>query len=172
MPGPAEQFHRLWNAVRIERSMPYTLFTFGESELPYYLVVAGKNEGELVGVTKGAVSITRPTILTPENMHPEFEGFFEQDDDSMVNFLLARGMSFPHLKFANRAGQTDLVSDSVEEVVARIKHRIDDQEEDRMAILSAPHGLGGLALVKYAIEKSVESAPGNIQELREKGLLP
>jgi hypothetical protein len=81
-------------------------------------------------------------------------------------------MSFPHLKFTNRAGSPDLVSDSVEEVVARLKRRLDDEDEDRVAILSAPHGLGGLALMKYAIEKAVESAPGNIQELREKGLLP
>lgn len=152
--------------------MPYTLFTFGETELPYYLVVAAKDAGELVGVTRGQVSITRPTIITPDNVRPEFEGFFEQDEDSMVNFLLARGMSFPHMKFANRAGQTDLVSDSVEEAVSRLRTRVDDREEDRMAILSAPHGLGGLALVKYAIEKAVESAPGNIQELRERGLLP
>lgn len=170
MTSPEQQFHRLWNAVRIERSMPYTLFTFGESELPYYLVVAGKNAGEMVGVTRGQVSITRPTILTPDNVDPEFHGFFERGEDSMVDFLLARGMRFPHMKFANRAGETDLVSDSLEEVVARLQDRVD--EEDRTAILSAPHGLGGLALMKYAIEKAVESAPSNIQELKERGLLP
>ena len=152
--------------------MPYTLFTFGQTDLPYYLVVAAETAGEPVGVTKGEVSITRPSILTPDNVEPEFLGFFEQDEGNMVDFLLARGMSFPHLKFANRAGQTDLVSDSVEEVVARLQQRFDDEEHERMAILSAPHGLGGLALLKYAIEKAVESAPGNIQELRERGLLP
>jgi len=162
----------MWNTVRIERSMPYTLFTFGESELPYYLVVGAKTAGEPVGVTKGAVSITRPAILTPDNVQPEFRGFFEQEEGQMIDFLLARGMSFPHLRFSNRSGQTDLVSDSVEEIVARLSKRLDDEEEDRMAILSAPHGLGGLALLKYAIEKAVESAPGNIQELRERGLLP
>lgn len=171
MPSP-EQFRRLWNAVRIERSIPYTLFTFGETDLPYVLVVAAEKSGEPVGVTKGEVSITRPAILTPDNVRPEFRGFFEQDEGNMADFLIARGMSFPHLKFTNRAGSPDLVSDSVEEVVARLKRRLDDEDEDRVAILSAPHGMGGLALMKYAIEKAVESAPGNIQELREKGLLP
>ena len=171
MPGP-EQFRRLWSAVRIERSMPYTLFTFGQTDLPYVLVVAAEKPGEPVGVTKGEVSITRPAILTPDNVQPEFRGFFEQDEGNMAEFLLARGRSFPHLKFTNRSGSPDLVSDSVEEVVARLKTRLDAEEEDRVAILSAPHGLGGLALVKYAVEKAVESAPGNIQELREKGFLP
>ena len=151
--------------------MPYTLFTFGQTELPYYLVVGAENPGELVGLTKGEVTITRPSILTPDNVQPEFRGFFEQDEGPMVDFLLARGMSFPHMKFTNRSSTPDMVSDSVEEVVARLKRRVDD-DEDRMAILSAPHGLGGLALIKYAVEKAVESAPGNIQELQERGLLP
>lgn len=167
-----EHFRRMWNAIRIERSIPYTLFTFGETDLPYYLVVAAANAGEPVGVTKGEVSITRPAILTPDNVRPEFRGFFEQDGGNMADFLIARGMSFPHLKFTNRAGAADLVSDSVEEVVSRLKKRLDAEDEDRVAILSAPHGLGGFALMKYAIEKAVESTPGNIQELREKGLLP
>jgi hypothetical protein len=171
MHGP-EQFRRMWNAVRIERSIPYTLFTFGQTELPYYLVVAAETAGQPVGVTKGEVSITRPSILTPDNVEPEFRGFFEQDEENVAQFLLARGMSFPHLQFNNRSGATDLVSDSVEEIVARLRKRLDSEEEDRMAILSAPHGLGGLALIKYAVEKAVESAPGNIQELREKGILP
>lgn len=162
----------MWQSVRIERSIPYTLFTFGETDLPYYLVVAAGNPGEPVGVTKGEVSITRPAILTPDNVRPEFRGFFEQDEGGMVDFLLARGMSFPHLKFTNRSGSPDLVSDSVEEAVSRLKKRLDAEDEDRVAVLSAPHGLGGLALLKYAIEKAVESAPSNIQELREKGLLP
>lgn len=172
MSGPEQHFRKIWNAVRIERSMPYSLFTFGQTELPYYLVVGAENAGEPVGLTRGEVSITRPAILTPDNVQPEFRGFFEQDEGNMVDFLLARGMSFPHLKFSNRSGTPDLVSDSVEEIVARLKKRLDNDEEDRVAILTAPHGFGGLALIKYAIEKAVESAPGNIQELRERGLLP
>ena len=172
MLDPEQNFRRMWNAVRIERPMPYTLFTFGQTDLPYYLVVAAESAGQPVGITKGEVSITRPAILTPDNVEPEFRGFFEQDEGPVVDFLLARGMRFPHLKFANRSGQTDLVSDSVEEIVARLAKRLDSEDEDRVAILSAPHGLGGLALLKYAVEKAVESAPGNIQELRERGLLP
>jgi hypothetical protein len=172
MLNPEHHFRHLWESVRVERSMPYTLFTFGQTDLPYYLVVAAENAGEPVGLTKGDVTITRPSILTPDNVRPEFRGFFEQDEGPMVDFLLARGMSFPHLKFANRSSTPDMISDSVEEIVARLKRRIDDDDDDRSAILTAPHGLGGLALVKYAVEKAVESAPGNIQELRERGLLP
>lgn len=171
MPSP-DQFRHMWNSVRVERSIPYTLFTFGQTDLPYFLVVAAGTPGEPVGVTKGEVSITRPAILTPDNVRPEFRGFFEQDEGNVADFLIARGMSFPHLKFTNRAGSPDLVSDSVEEVVTRLKQRLESEDEDRVAILSAPHGLGGFALMKFAIEKAIESTPGNIRELREKGLLP
>ncbi len=32
------QFFEVWNAVEIVRPVAYSLFTFGSSELPYYLV--------------------------------------------------------------------------------------------------------------------------------------
>ncbi|QDT62881.1 hypothetical protein [Calycomorphotria hydatis] len=169
----AAHFRRLWEAVRIERAMPYALFTFGTTELPYYLVVAANSDDGLVGVTKGQVTITRPTILTPDNMGPEFEGFLDENgEEGMVEFLMARGMHIPNMKFANNAGRADMVSDSVEEVVTKLIKRLDQEEEDRVAVLSAPPGLGSVALIRYAIEKSIESAPGNIAELQERGLLP
>jgi hypothetical protein len=41
-----------------------------------------------------------------------------------------------------------------------------------VAILSAPHRLGKFAVLRYTAERIMESAPGNIQELRERGFLP
>ena len=162
----------MWDAVHIVRPMPYTLFTFGQSELPYHLVVAAERPGGLVAVTRGEITITRPAILTPDNVRPEFEGFFEREEGDVADFLLARGMKFPHLKFDNRRVKEDAVTDSMEETIARIIRRLEENEEDRAAVLAAPHGLGNLAVLKYAVEKAVESAPSNIQELKERGMLP
>ena len=50
--------------------------------------------------------------------------------------------------------------------------QLDDEEEDRVAVLTAPAELGGLAILKYTTERILTSAPGNVQELRERGLLP
>ncbi len=173
-PFNAEQkFRDAWQAVRIVRSVPYSLFTFGQSELPYFLVVEAQNRQDLVSITQGEVKVTRPMIITPGNSRPEFQGFFDDPEQSrIVDLLLTRTAAFSHLKFDNLHGAEEIVSDSSEEAISRLSRRLDAEEEDRIAILAAPHGLGGIAVLKYAAERIWESAPDNIQELRERGFLP
>ena len=167
------RFRDIWESVSISRRVPYSLFTFGKSELPYYLIVEGEQAGDLVEVNRGEVKVTRPMLITPQNAQPEFRNFFENEEFSgMVEFLLARTAAFSHLQLENQAQRTELVSDSVDEIVARLNRQLDADEEDRVAILTAPHGLGPIAVLRYTTERIVESAPENIQELRERGFLP
>jgi hypothetical protein len=168
-----ERFRSAWQAVRIERPVRYTLFTFGESELPYYLVEDSQQPREPVLVTRGEVRVTRPRIITPDSDRPEFSGFFEdQEFAGLASFLLARTAAFSNLKLENQHGAARIVSDSIDEVVHKLNCQLDDDDEDRVAILTAPHGLAGLAVLRYAAERIMQSAPDNIQELRERGFLP
>ena len=171
-----EQEHRFreaWQAISIERSVHYSLFTFGESVLPYFLILGASKPKATVSLTRGEVRIARPTIITPGNVRPEFENFFEDpQDEGIVEFLLARSAAFSHLKFDNKSGPAQIVSDSVEEMVAKLNRQLDEQEEDRVAILSAPAELGGIAVLRYTAERVWSSAPDNVQELRERGFLP
>lgn len=168
-----QRFRDAWEAIEIARTVSYSLFTFGDSELPYFLVCAAAASGETVTITRGEVRITRPTIITPDNVHPEFRNFFgENEDDSIVDFLMARTAAFSNLKIDNESGPTEIVSDRVEEAVERLNRQLDELEEDRTAILTAPPGLGGVALLRYAAERIWSSAPDNVQELRERGFLP
>ena len=96
----------------------------------------------------------------------------DEDGERIVDLLLSRSAGFAHMKFDNHAGAKRLVSDSVEEVVHKLNDQLDAEEEDRVAILTAPHALGGVALLKYAADRVWSSAPDNIQELRERGFLP
>lgn len=167
------RFRDAWEAVRIERPVHYSLFTFGETDLPYMLVCHPKRDGEPVSLRKGEVKIARPTIITPDNMHPEFRNFFEdRDGDEMIEFLLARTAAFSNLKLDNTAGREEKLSDSVQEVVDRLNRKLDAEEEDRVAILSAPRALAGVAVLRYATERVIASGPDNVNELRERGFLP
>ncbi len=167
------RFMRAWHAVEIARPVQLGLFTFDVSELPYFLVCGGKKTGAIVRVTKGEVKISRPLIITPDNMRPEFEDFFEEHDESdIIQFLLARTAAFSNLKIRNTSGENKIVSDSVEEVVEKLNKKLDQEDEDRVAILTAPPKLGGVALLKYTTERVMASAPDNVQELRERGFLP
>jgi len=167
------RFRQAWEAVRIARNVPYSLFTFGESELPYFLVLDAGSPKKEVSITQGDVRITRPLIITPETVHPEFRNFFESEDEGEVaRFLLARTAAFSHLRFENQQGSARIVTDSVEEAVARLNRQLDDVEEDRVAVICAPSHLAGFAVFRYATERVIRSAPDNVQELRERGFLP
>ena len=76
------------------------------------------------------------------------------------------------MKLRNRSLSQQLTTDSVEETVERLNRKLDDEDEDRVAILTAPAGCAGLAVIRYATERVLQSAPGNINELRERGFLP
>ncbi len=43
------EFRRAWEAVHIARPVHYSLFTFGESELPYFLVCAAPEPDSRAG---------------------------------------------------------------------------------------------------------------------------
>src|SRR5262245_25726875 len=98
--GPIDPEHRLrtaWGAVNVARPVHYSLFTFGESDLPYFLVENAPRPREPVRITRGEVKVTRPVIITPDTVRPEFRGFFEDHElDGIVNFLLARSAAFSH----------------------------------------------------------------------------
>ena len=108
-----------------------------------------------------------------QNQLPEFEDFLDDsDDESLAQFILARRASFSNLKLRNQTATKQFVSDSVEESVAKLVRQLDQDDEDRVAILTAPAPLAGFAVLRYASERILKSAPENIQELREKGFLP
>jgi hypothetical protein len=168
-----QRFREAWEAIRIARSVQYSLFTFGESELPYFLVCDMPDAGSSVSITQGEVRITRPLIITLENARPEFQNFFEEDDEGDVaDFLMRRDVGFSHLKFVNQRGSARIVTDNVDEAVDRLNRQLDVEEEDRVAILCAPAPLAGFAVFRYAAERVMQSTPDNIRELRERGFLP
>ena len=168
-----DRFRAAWESVRIERSVAYSLFTFGDSDLPYYLVTGARSPGGTVSVRQGDVRITRPTIITPNSARPEFRNFFEDSEDyGLIDFLLSRTAAFSNLKLTNQSGPANIVTDTVDEAVAKLNRQLDDNEEDRVAVLSAPPELAGMAVLRYASERVMSSAPDNVQELRERGFLP
>lgn len=168
-----QMFFEAWKAVTIVRPVHYSLFTFGESVLPYYLICGNREGTDPLSVRKGDVRINRPMILTAENSEPEFHNFFENsDEEGVAQFLLARTAKFSNLKFLNQSRRQQVMYESMDTAVETINRRLDEDEEDRVAILTAPENLAGIAVLRYAAERVFQSASDNIQELRERGFLP
>ena len=102
-----EQFQRFqatWNAVRIERAVEVGLFTFGDSDLPYYLVTSSSGrdaagKAAMVKVRRGNVTVSRARIITPDTMHPELRNFFEEHEEILreCHFTTTNTMSIGYL---------------------------------------------------------------------------
>ena len=166
-------FRRLWESVRIERGVDYSLFTFGESELPYFLLTPQSDDEDTVRIRQGKITISRARIITPDNMRPEIRDFFEEHEEAgLAEFLMARSAAFSNVKLSNQCGSERIVTDTIEEAVDRLNQQLDADEEDRVAVLSAPAGLAGIALLKYASARISDSAADNLNEFRERGFLP
>jgi len=136
-------------------------------------VTSANKPGDTVSITKGEVKITRPTIITAENAQPEFRNFFENmEEEGLASFLMSRTAGFSHLQLTNQSGPSKIVSDSMDEAVDKLNRQLDAEEEEHVAILTAPPEFTGIALFLYAAERIWSSAPDNIQELRERGFLP
>jgi hypothetical protein len=164
-----------WDTIKIVRSVPYSLFTFGETVLDYFLVTEGQHPERLVKIRRGEVKVTRPLIIRPGGDGPEFLNFFESfeaDEGRAIEFMMSRTAAFSNLRFTNQAGPERIVSDQVEEAISKLQKQLDSEDEDRVAIISAPAQLAGMAILKYTADRVVQSAPDNLQELRERGLLP
>jgi len=170
---PRQRFLEAWSAVEIVRSVTYSLFTFGESLLPYYLVCGDKKVVERALVTRGEVRIDRPMIITAHAAAPQLRDFFEtQEEEGVARFLLARTAQFSNLRLQNQSGTRRTVDQSVQATVEKLTKELDQQGDDRVAILAAPRRLAGVALLRYAAERIWRSGPDNVQELRERGFLP
>lgn len=166
------RLHAAWESIRVVRPVEYSLFTFGDSVLEYLLVTEGHPPERLVEVRKGEVKVTRPLIIRPGNDGPEFLNFFEEDSgERAIEFLLSRTAAFSNLRFTNHSGPAKIVSDQIEEAVAKLQRQLDAEDEDRVAILTAPASMAGLAILKYTADRVIQSAPDNINELRERGFL-
>lgn len=167
------RFREAWSAVEIVRPVNYSLFTFGESILPYYLVCGDAQAGLPVSVTRGEVRVKRPVIITRDNSRPEFHNFFDSlEEEGVVEFLLARTAKFSNLRFDNQRGTKQFANEGMEATVDRLNRKLDDQEEDRVAVLTAPPNLAGVAVFRYAADRVWKSAPDNYQELLERGFIP
>lgn len=168
-----QRFRDAWDAVEIVRPVHTGLFTFGDTDLPYYLVTSAAAPEQTVSVVKGNVRVRRAMLWTPESAPTEFRNFFDDPDDAeSAGFILSRQAAFSNLRFENVREHQQLVTDSVEEAVARLNRKLDGEDETLVAILTAPPALGGFAVLRYAAERVWASTPDNIQELRERGFLP
>ena len=116
-----EAWGKALKQTEIVRSRVSALQTFHATQVPYILLSESSvNLGDTV-VRRGEVTVDRPSLILPPNI-PQLEGFdFEQansfDQESMINFLLIRGVSLPSMKYDNKTHQLDVFEGKLDKAV-------------------------------------------------------
>jgi len=165
-------FQQAIAATRMIRPPKHRLATFGSTTLNYVLLSVPTEEPHACRVRQGCVTAERPQILTPDLWKERFDGFGEEAQNYAAHMERLYGASLRALeyRFRNDLQSTTLEHAPVSELIDRVQTRLEREEALRTGLLQAPDAHWSLAIMKFIIDMTLQSFPGNIQELRERGL--
>jgi hypothetical protein len=151
------------------------LDTFGTSLVNYFLVTEEMDAVNFSRVREGSIHAERPQILTPQNMAKLLlEGFGEQGE-RFAEQISAQAGKFAFLKYGFRMSKSDIrsydVHDSLENVAGKLKDEIAGRNEPLTALLTGVDDGWEVCLLKFMVDLINASAPGNLGDFRERGML-
>ena len=165
-----EQFEYAWKNTKIIRHVERSLFTFGDSTLPYYIVAEAILNKNHTVVREGEVVVKRPMVYTPYADSPVFEGFGDKEKESAF-FIIQRLAYIPPYKYQNDSKHIYVSPSPLDEAVQKLNQRLDSEDNRLVAIIKGAAEMWEVSVMRYAIERMVKSMPSNITELKEKGFL-
>ncbi len=167
--------HASWEkALRetdIVRSRVSALQTFAETKVPYILLSPSLiNEGDTV-VRTGEVLVHKPTLILPPNV-PQLEGFEFKDGDSfkeesMINFLMVRGITLPSMKYDNKVFSLNVFEGKMEEAVGNYGNRLQREENTSTGLICGPDEIWQLSLLIFICSQIAKNSSVDIRRLLE-----
>ncbi len=168
-------YHGAWaralKETAIIRSRVSLLNTFSDTHVPYiFLSPSIINVGDTV-VRKGEVVVHRPSLILPPNI-PQFEGFeFEKetgiDDNSVINFLLVRGVALPSLKYNNKTSSLDIFEGDLPKAISFFANRLEREEDVLTGLMSGHEDTWQLSLVIFICSQIAKNTDSDIRRLME-----
>ncbi len=151
------------------------LDTFGTSLFNYFLVTEEMDAVNLSRVREGHIHAERPQIITPQNIAGLFlEGFGDQGQ-RFAEQLSEQTGRFAFLKYGFRVSKSDIrsydVHESLENVAGKLKEELQLKNEPLSALLTGVDDGWEVCLRKCMIDMISASAPGNMGDFRERGML-
>jgi hypothetical protein len=151
------------------------LDTFGTSLVNYFLVTEEMDTVNLSRVREGHIHAERPQIVTPQNMAKLLlEGFGDQGR-RFADQINDQAAKFAFLKYGFRMSKSEIrsydVHESVADVAGKLKEELQRRDEPRTALLTGVDDGWEVCLLKFMVDLIGHSAPGNLGDFRERGLL-
>jgi hypothetical protein len=140
------------------------LYTFGITRLPYICLSQSSGNADFIVIRRGEVTADKPQIALPgENF--SFDGFEGAGlGGETMAVVLARHISLPPSKYINKRGATVHEHGPISEAINRIVNRLENDNDVRTAVITAPDQVWNLSVLLYAGSQVARSAPANVQE--------
>lgn len=157
--------------TEIIRSRVLPLLTFETTRLPYiFISESSVNIGDSV-VRKGKVFVERPSIVLPENI-PQFEGFEFGDElnlseDTVINFLLVRGIRFPSYRYNNQTYSLDIYEGRLSMALDHFSHQLEKKEDVHTGLITGPEDCWQFSILIFIGTMVAKSADKDIKKLLE-----
>ena len=157
--------------TEIIRSRVQDLMTFADTQVPYILLSESSvNIGDTV-VRKGEIVVEKPALILPPNV-PQFEGFeFEPGkvagEESVINYLLVRGVTLPSLKYNNKTFSLDIHEDKLGNALKFYKNQLESKEDVHTGLVIGPEDCWQFSLLIFVASQASRQAEGDMRRLWE-----
>ena len=166
-------FDSIWKKAlantEIIRSRVQALMTLSDTRVPYvFLSESSINEGDTV-VRKGEVVVRKPSLLIPPN-NPQFSGFeFGGDknfnENSLINFLLIRGVTIPSMYYNNQTSSLDIYEGSLSQAIKEYAESLQQQENVTTGLIAGPEDCWQFSLLIFICSQIAKNAEHDIRKL-------
>lgn len=164
-----ESWHKALQNTEILRTRLHALMTGADTHIPYvFLSESSINVGDSV-VRKGEVVVHKPSLIVPP-YHPSFLGFdFGEkdglDENSVINFLIVRGVSLPSLSYDNRTNSLNIFEGRLSMAVKHYEDILRRQEDISTGLLTGPEDAWQFSLLVFIASQIIKNADHDIRKL-------
>jgi hypothetical protein len=170
-----DDFHYALENTRVLLAPSRRVDTFGTSLFNYFLVTEAMDTVNLSRVREGHIHAERPQILTPQNMARLMLEGFGTEGQKYAEQISAQASRFAFLKYGFRVSKSDVrsydVHESLEHVAGRLKDELQQKNEPLTALLTGVDDGWEVCLLKFMIDLINASAPGNLGDFHERGMI-
>ncbi len=166
-----EYWDKALKKTEIVRPRVQPLLSGGPTHLPYIcLSESSVNNGDTV-IRKGEVIVEKPTLILPYGT-PRFEGFeFEKDmqfsENTLTNFFLVRGVSFPSMKYNNITSSMEIQEGALSKAIAEHKAALQRSENVHSGLIVGPEDCWQFSVLIFVAGQVMRSAEGDFRRLLE-----
>lgn len=154
--------------TEIVRPRVQPLLSNAATHLPYICLSESSNRG-YSSVRKGEVVVERPALILPFAT-PTFEGFdFEKDlqftENTLTNFLIVRGVTFPSMKYNNVTSSLDVRPGPLSKTIEEFKAVLQKEENVRAGLIVGPEDCWQLSVLIFVASQVMRQAEGDARRL-------